>query len=169
VSFRFPAGGPCAKKVAANTKNIQRELRFAAGDRVACLAAGPDGEAWPRRWSSGTVKELWYQPKGAPQGGAVPYAVELDSVDGGSGSGSNASSGQAQAAPKIVLVHRDDHMYVRSLELQPAGECGSGAGLPRFTERESEDAGYIERVDQQTLRVRKVTAAPAWSDSDEEG
>ena len=46
---------PCVK--AANYKPpLKRlKLRFAVGDRVACLTGGPDGLDWPRRWSAGTI------------------------------------------------------------------------------------------------------------------
>jgi hypothetical protein len=106
------------------------------------------GKAWPRRWSPGTVRELWYQPLGAQEGNAVPYAVVLDpSTD----------------TETVVLAHRDTHLYVRALELQPAGDCGNAEGLQRFTTRgvphQSGVTEMEESIDQQTLRVRRRVAS----------
>lgn len=128
------------------------QLRFAVGDRVVCLTAGPDGKDWPRRWSSGTVTALWPQPPRAPEGAAVPYAVTLDVSEDG-------------AEDATVLAHRDDHMYVRALELQCPGDCPSAQVLSRFTERHNEEKGWRERVDQQTLVARKVARPAEWTDS----
>ena len=155
-----PAGGACAAKIAASATAPRGKMRFAVGDRVCCLCAGPDGTDWPRRWSSGTVSAVWHRPAGAAEGAALPYLVDLDA---------GAAGGSAQERPAAVLVHRDDHMYVRSLDLQPAGECRSqasgGVGLQRFTVRRNAEHGWDERADQQTLIVRKVSQ-PTWTDSD---
>ena len=151
-----PAGGPCAEKIASEATARRPKLRFAVGDRVACLCAGPDGTEWPRCWSAGTIGALWHRPAGAAEGAALPYLVTLDAVD---------RCGRWES-PEPVLAHRDDHMYVRALDLQPAGECANGTGLQRFTTRANATcADCRERVDHQTLVVRKVSA-PA-SDSDD--
>ena len=65
-----------------------------------------------------------------------------------------------------VLAHRDDHMYVRALDLQHPGDCASAQALSRFTERQNEEKGCKERVDQQTMVVRKVAPPVEWTDSD---
>eukprot|EP01046_Picozoa_sp_COSAG06_P019825 COSAG06_NODE_1428_length_9487_cov_195.907861_2_plen_365_part_00 len=154
-----PAGGPCAAKIASEatvtSPTRRRKLRFAVGDRVACLCAGPDGTDWPRRWMAATVGALWHQPTGAADGAALPYLLDLDAVD---------TCGRWEQ-PEPVLVHRDDCMYVRSLDLQPPGECTNGVALQRFATRRNEEMGVDERVDHQTLVVRKVSP-PAWTDSD---
>lgn len=142
-------GGACAEAV-AHGAGAKREaaLRFAVGDRVACLTAGPDGGAWPRRWSAGTVRELWPTPRGAAAGAAVPYAIELDS------------------GALRVLAAGDDHLHVRSLDLQPEVACPAQRALSRFTVRQNAEKGWDENVDQQTRRVRK--RPPPDSDSDED-
>ena len=154
-----PAGGPCAEKIASEatvtSPTRRRKLRFAVGDRVVCLCAGPDGTDWPRRWMAATVGALWHQPAGAADGAALPYVLDLDAVD---------TCGRWEQ-PEPVLAHRDDCMYVRSLDLQPPGECANGVALQRFATRRHEEMGVDERVDHQTLVVRKVSP-PAWTDSD---
>ena len=139
-----PYGGECAQAVSLATKKAAAEpLRFTVGARVACLTAGPDGTWWPRRWSAGTVRDIWY--KAEMSEGVVPYAVALDQA------GAPISPIQIQ----IVLCHRDEHLCVRALELQPPGECANATVLQRFTERHIEETGYVERIDQQTFGVRK--------------
>ena len=141
-------GGACAEAVARGAGTKRAALRFAVGERVACLTAGPDGAAWPRRWSAGTVRELWPTPHGARAPAAVPYAIDLDS------------------GALRVLAAVDDHMHVRSLELQPAEACPVQRALSRFTVRLNAEQGWDENVDQQTRRVRK--RPPQDSESDEE-
>ena len=139
-----PAGGECAESVATTATRAQAsaKLRFDVGARVACLTAGPAGTQWPRRWSAGTVKALWHQPMAAVAGGsAVPYSVALDAPPG--------------TAEPVVLVQQDDHNYVRALELQPVGVCAAATALTRFTERRDAGQGWLEKADQQTLRVRR--------------
>ena len=99
---------------------------------------------------------LWPQPAGAPTGAVIPYRILLDSAVNG--------------VDGTVMAHRDDHMYVRALDFQHPGDCPPAKPLTRFTERQNEQKGWKERVDQQTLVVRKVAPAPEWteSDSDEE-
>ena len=141
-----PAGGEPAQAISLSPlpPNLagRKTLRFAVGARVACLTAGPDGSGWPRRWSAGTVRELWTQPKGGAAGAVVPYAVELDESPDSFGG--------------TVLCHRDEHICVRSLDLQPVGECPNETVLQRFTERRNEQSGCDERVDQETFGVRKI-------------
>ena len=55
-----------------------------------------------------------------------------------------------------VLCHRDEHICVRSLDLQPVGDCPNETVLQRFTERRNEQSGCDERVDQETFGVRKI-------------
>ena len=65
-----------------------------------------------------------------------------------------------------MLAHRDDYMYIRALELQPVCDCEDGVSVSRrFTTRHNAEKGWDERVDQQTLVVRKVSE-PKWTDSD---
>ena len=160
-------GGECAEAVAYTipTKRARAAvLRFAVGERVACLTAGPDGAAWPRRWSAGTVRTLWHSPEGATEEGAVvPYAVELDPV---AADAAAIRRGTADMTRTVVLAHIDDHLHIRSLALQPEKECAVRKSLPRFTLRENLEKGWVENVDQQTLRCRK--APPPDSDSVEE-
>ena len=59
-------------------------------------------------------------------------------------------------AQKVVLCHRDDHLCVRALELQPAGDCPNETVLQRFTERTNEEADCVERVDQETFGMRNI-------------
>jgi hypothetical protein len=141
-----PAGGACAESVArqASTVRPPRPLRFAAGDRVACLTAGPDGAGWPRRWNAGTVLELWPTPAGAEAPAAVPYAIALD-ADG------------TERSVARVLAAKDDHRLVRKLSLQPVGPCEDGATLARFSVVDG------MKTDQQTFRQRP---APSEADSD---
>ena len=106
-----------------------------------------------------TVRTLWYEPTGASAGCAVPYAVALDNHP------NLASTLQDQT---IVLVHRDDHVYVRALELQPVIECRDATALVRFTVRHNEETGYDENVDQQTLRVRRRVVYESSSSDEEE-
>eukprot|EP01043_Picozoa_sp_COSAG02_P007383 COSAG02_NODE_219_length_28538_cov_79.322058_23_plen_329_part_00 len=140
-----PAGGEPARAI-NQTLTSQRvgkiSLRFDVGARVACLTAGPDGSGWPRRWSAGIVRQLWYRPHGVHAVGAHPYAVVLDETD--------------SCAQKVVVCHRDDHLCVRALELQPAEECVDQTVLQRFTERRDEQAGCDVRIDQETFGVRTI-------------
>jgi hypothetical protein len=156
-----PAGGPCAKAVSGSSTLKRAQLRFALGDRVACLTAGPDGTAWPRRWTAGTVSGLWHQPVGAREGAAVPYVVKLDA-------GTVISNGQERwedvQYEMNVLIHQDDHLYVRALEHQPAGDCPSSMALARFTVQYKEEKGWTEKIDQQTLRSRRCLASNSESD-----
>ena len=146
-------------KAAARKAPMKRpKLRFAVGDCVACLTAGSDGAGldWPRRWSAGTVLELWHRQAGVPEGSAVPYAVAL----------TPQHMQQEQQQPQVVLVHQDDHQLVRLLEVQPPDECPSGTALSRFTTRDQEP-GWIEKIDQQTLRKRKVKQQVSSSDEED--
>jgi hypothetical protein len=145
---------PCVQAASRKAPLKLPDLRFAVGDRVACLTAGPDGLDWPRRWSAGTVQELWHRQAGAPERSAVPYTVALDFTAG------------SQQTTTLVLVHQDEHHYVRALELQPASECPSGVALARFTTRRSQEHGWVEKVDQQTQKARK--APEQIPDSDDE-
>jgi hypothetical protein len=138
-------GQPCVQATSCNVPVVRPKLRFATDDRVACLTAGPDGLDWPRRWSAGTVMEVWHTQAGAAS--PVPYTVLLDTP-------------HPQQRPMTVLVHRDEHKYIRALAFQPAGECPSGVTLPRFTVLRSEEE-YVEKVDQQTLRKRKSALPPS--------
>jgi hypothetical protein len=142
---------PCVQAAAHQPRQLRPKLRFAVGDSVVCLTAGSDGLDWPRRWSTGTVRELWHHQVGAPEGSAVPYAVALDRA---------AAGGWPRHATTIVLVHRDEHQQVRALALQPAGQCASGVALARFTQQSNPEhpPGWTDKVDQQTLRVRKERA-----------
>ena len=171
-------GGPCAKSIARSVPTQRArgaKLRFAVGDRVACLTAGKDGAGWPRRWSAGTITAQWHVPMGAggKEGAVVPYAVTLDAAAAVGGADAAAiRRGTAAPAkpvePTIVLAHVDDHQYVRSLALQPAGAALTLQCLTRFTERMNVEKGWVEDVDQQTLRARQQDSDSDDSSSDEE-
>ena len=142
------------------------KLRFAIGDRVACLTAGPDGLDWPRRWSSGTVQKLWHRQLGVPEGAAVRYAVELDTTPGNYSSLADQSPTKEKPSPSVVLVHQDEHQYIRKLEFQPHGPWPTGLVLPRFSTRPSQDEGWEEKIDQQTVRMVKQQCKPASQDNE---
>ena len=158
---------PPARAAAFKAPRPERrpKLRFAIGDRVACLTAGPDGLDWPRRWSSGTVQKLWHRQAGAPEDdAAVPYAVELDTATPGNyASADQPHEDKLMNRHVVVLVHQDEHQYVRKLEFQPPGPCPTGKALPRFSARPSKEEGWEERIDQQTVRMQKQQCETASS------
>lgn len=141
-----PEGGDCAESVAQQARPKPRDsssLRFAVGDKVACLTAGPDGHSWPRRWSAGVIICVWAKPMGAKNGTAVPYAIKLNNGP-------------------IVLASQDNHAYVRCQQLQPCVACEDQQVLERFAERTNTD-GQLEKIDHQTVRVH-TKKAPLSSD-----
>eukprot|EP01048_Picozoa_sp_COSAG05_P013324 COSAG05_NODE_1408_length_4964_cov_3.612950_1_plen_362_part_00 len=158
---------PFAQAAARKAPLKRPKLRFEVGTRVACLTAGPDGLDWPRRWSAGTIQEHWHHQAGAPDGSAVPYAVALDSIVADGHITNQSPQQQQKQKQKIVLVHQDEHQYVRALQHQPAGQCPSGIALARFTTRPSDELGWVEKVDQQTQRVRKAREKNVESDEDD--
>lgn len=118
----------------------RRAPRFAPGERVAC--AVEDATSEYSDWAAGTVLavdgtvEEW---AGYPEArSTVPYRVGLD------GGG-------------IVLVHRDEHVLIRELALQPAGRRVGADGsrcLGKFARRRAD--GDWQVVDHATRKVRKM-------------
>jgi len=122
--------------------------RFAKGHRVACAVEDPSDNF--SRWSAGTVievnfsleedaKKILPDRKWDGANSICPYWVKLD--NGG-----------------LVFVHRDDHVLIRDLALQAEGPRQSADGkrcLDRLETRQRDD-GTWEKIDHNTLNVRKV-------------
>jgi len=137
-----------------------KALRFAVGDRVACAVEDETGDF--TQWAAGTVLTLHVSIESeaaafdtgldlAGDAGCVPYRVTLDSGC-------------------TVLVHRDDHLLVRDLNLQAAGPRQAADGtrcLRRLEKRQRAADGAWEDVDHYTRRVRPANA-PADDDDDDD-
>ena len=67
----------------------------------------------------------------------MPYRVRLDDTGG-----------------RSVLVHRDEHRFIRSRDLQaPGPRTGATRVLDKFVTRQKKDGSW-EKVDHETLKVR---------------
>ena len=67
----------------------------------------------------------------------MPYRVRLDDTGG-----------------RSVLVHREEHRFIRSRDLQaPGPRTGATRALDKFVTRQKKDGSW-EKVDHETLKVR---------------
>lgn len=121
------------------------KLRFAAGERVACLVEDDSGDY--ALWKGGTVTQLWPCVPSSEDDTvedeklAAAYAVQLDN-------------------DCRVLVHGDNHKLVRDLIYQAEGVYNFGFCGKRFTKRRDVGSGEWELVDQSTRRARACSPPP---------
>ena len=105
MALRF-AVGPAAEasiRQACNCVRSQVTLRFAVGDRVACLTNSPTDDPEDDEWAVGTVSAVFHREPQFPPDHCVPYQVRLD-------------------AGGAVFVPEDDDELVRSLADDGHGE-----------------------------------------------
>ena len=98
----------------------------------------PNGEKFVDNPDEDSPSPSRSKPPGA--GGAaskMPYRVRLDDTGG-----------------RSVLVHRDEHRFIRSRDLQaPGPRTGATRVLDKFVTRQKKDGSW-EKVDHETLKVR---------------
>jgi hypothetical protein len=128
----------------------KEKLRFAVGERVACLIEADFGDC--ACWKGGFVAELWPRLTSSEDGGDVTAAYTVQLLD----------------SDCRVSVHRDDHLLVRDLKYQAEG--AHRACSKRFTKRRCSDAnesGEWEMVDHSTRQTR--ACSPPLEEEVEEG
>jgi len=142
VCFGSRAGANLFTSMCMPQRRVSSTRRFAEGDRVACAVEDATDDF--TEWAAGTVVTVEHTSQGegnmAPGSATVPYKVDLD-------------NGNA------VLVHRDEHIFIRELALQPAGPCIGAGGTrctARFAKRKKAAGEGFEMVDHQTRQVRAV-------------
>ena len=107
-----------------------------------CVAV-EDPEDVHTDWAAGQVIQVDVDVGAASK---MPYRVRLDDTGG-----------------RSVLVHRDEHRFIRSRDLQaPGPRTGATRVLDKFVTRQKKDGSW-EKVDHETLKVR------ACADPNEEG
>ena len=85
-------------------------------------------------WAAGEVVQTDVDVGAASK---MPYRVRLDDTGG-----------------RSVLVHRDEHRFIRSRSLQaPGPRTGATRVLDKFVTRQKKDGSW-EKVDHETLKVR---------------
>ena len=98
-----------------------------------CVAV-EDPEDIHTDWAAGEVIQCDVDVGAASK---MPYRVRLDDTGG-----------------RSVLVHREEHRFIRSRDLQaPGPRTGATRVLDKFVTRQKKDGSW-EKVDHETLKVR---------------
>lgn len=137
ICFDGDVPGGAEFSIACLPLNPTKQRRFGEGDFV-CVAV-EDPEDVHTDWAAGEVIQVDVDVGAASK---IPYRVRLADTGG-----------------RSVLVHREEHRFIRSRNLQsPGPRTGATRVLDKFVTRQKKDGSW-EKVDHETLRVR-VCADP---------
>ncbi|CAH0376883.1 unnamed protein product [Pelagomonas calceolata] len=132
ICFDGDVPGGAQFSIACLPLNPTKKRRFAVGDKV-CVAV-EDPEDVHTDWAAGEVVQVDVDVGAASK---MPYRVRLDDTGG-----------------RSVLVHREEHRFIRSRDLQaPGPRTGATRVLDKFVTRQKKDGSW-EKVDHETLKVR---------------
>ena len=137
--------------IEALVKQLQgvKQLRFAVGERVACLVEDDSGDN--AVWKGGTVSQL------------RPRLSSSLSCPVGQGNGTNKFAAYTVQLDSDcrVFVPKDHHLLVRDLRCQPVGVHDAGAFGKRFSRQlRSDDSGQWDLIDLETRRKRACSPPP---------
>ena len=132
ICFDGDVPGGAEFSIACMPLNPTKTRRFGVGDFV-CVAV-EDPEDVHTDWAAGEVIQVDVDVGAASK---TPYRVRLADTGG-----------------RSVLVHREEHRFIRSRNLQsPGPRTGVTRVLDKFVTRQNKDGSW-GKVDHETLRVR---------------
>jgi len=132
ICFDGDVPGGAEFSIACLPLNPTKTRRFGVGDFV-CVAV-EDPEDVHTDWAAGEVIQVDVDVGAASK---IPYRVRLADTGG-----------------RSVLVHREEHRFIRSRNLQsPGPRTGVTRVLDKFVTRQKKDGSW-EKADHETFRVR---------------